>query len=83
MIISLTAHKKWRIYQIDVKLAFLNRILKEKIYVEQLMSYVIKGQENKMLKLKKIMYGLKQVPRVWNSQTDKYFKKNEFTKCSP
>jgi len=37
----------------DVKSAFLNEILEEQIYVEQPMSYVIKGDEEKVLKLKK------------------------------
>jgi hypothetical protein len=53
MVISLTSQNKWKIYQMDVKSAFLNEILEEQIYVEQPMSYVIKGDEEKVLKLKK------------------------------
>ena len=34
MLISLVAHHSWKIYQLDVKLAFLNGILKEEVYVE-------------------------------------------------
>jgi hypothetical protein len=64
MIISLTTQNKWKIYQMDVKSAFLNGILEEKIYVEQHMGYVIKGEEEKILKLKKALYGLKQAPRA-------------------
>lgn len=67
MIISLTNQKKYNIYQIDVKSTFLNRFLEEKVYVEQLMSYVVKGHEDKVLKLKKVLYDLKQEPNVWNS----------------
>jgi hypothetical protein len=64
MVISLAAQNKWKIYQMDVKSAFLNGILEEEIYVEQPMGYVIKGDEEKVLKLKKALYGLKQAPRA-------------------
>lgn len=33
------------------------------------------------MKLKKALYGLKQAPRAWNFRIDKYFQKNDFTKC--
>jgi hypothetical protein len=81
MVISLATQNKWKIYQMDVKFAFLNEILEEEIYVEQPMSYVIKGDQEKVLKLKKILYGLKQAPMTWNSIIDNYFQKNGFTKC--
>jgi hypothetical protein len=42
----------------DVKSAFLNKILEEEIYVEQPMGYVIKGDEDKVLKLKKTFLDL-------------------------
>jgi hypothetical protein len=62
MVISLAAQNKWKIYQMNVKSAFLNAILEEEIYVEQPMGYVIKGDDEKVLKLKNALYGLKQAP---------------------
>ncbi|RDX94898.1 hypothetical protein CR513_22662, partial [Mucuna pruriens] len=72
----------WRIFQLDVKSAFLNDYLEKNVYVEQAMSFFfIKGQEEKLLKLKKTLYGLKQAPRAWNRCIDKYFQDNGFVRC--
>jgi hypothetical protein len=38
--ISLAAQHRWKIYQLDVKSAFLNGFLKEEIYVEQPLGYI-------------------------------------------
>jgi hypothetical protein len=81
LIIVTTAQHRWRIYQMDVKSTFLNGFLEEEIYIEQPMSYEVKGHENKVLKLNKVLYGLKQTPRAWYSRIDGYFLKNGFVKC--
>ncbi|KAH9715667.1 hypothetical protein KPL71_021147 [Citrus sinensis] len=72
---------KWKIFQMDVKSAFLNGFLEEEVYIEQPLGYLVKGHEDKVLRLKKSLYGLKQAPRAWNSRIDKYFQENGFTKC--
>ncbi|KAI9198969.1 hypothetical protein LWI28_025275 [Acer negundo] len=81
LLISLAAQKSWKIYQLDVKSAFLNDFLEEEIYVEQPPGYVMKGKEDKVCRLKKALYGLKQEPRAWNMRIDDYFQKNRFEKC--
>ena len=43
----------------DVQSAFLNGILEERVYIERPLGYAIKGQEDKVFKLKKSLYGLK------------------------
>ncbi|KAH9685886.1 hypothetical protein KPL70_014146 [Citrus sinensis] len=50
----------------DVKTAFLNGELEEEIYMAQLQGFVVKGQERKVYKLKRSIYGLKQSSRQWN-----------------
>ncbi|GJZ47234.1 retrovirus-related pol polyprotein from transposon TNT 1-94 [Tanacetum coccineum] len=46
--------------KMDVKSAFLNRLCEEEVYVEQPEGYVTKGQEGKVLRLKKALYGLNE-----------------------
>ena len=60
LLISLVAQNQWRIFQMDVKSTFLNGYLEEELYVEQPIGYVVEGQEDKVLKLKKALYGPKQ-----------------------
>ncbi|KAL6129804.1 hypothetical protein ACLB2K_073153 [Fragaria x ananassa] len=43
MVISLAAHNCWKIFQMDVKSAFLNGTLEEEVYIEQPLGYVKEG----------------------------------------
>ena len=43
MIISITANTFWKIYQMDMKSAFLNGIFEEEVYIEPPAGYVKKG----------------------------------------
>nr|KYP55970.1 Retrovirus-related Pol polyprotein from transposon TNT 1-94 [Cajanus cajan] len=81
LLISLAAQKQWPILQMDVKSAFLNGVLKEEVYVEQPLGYMKRGDEKKVLRLRKSLYGLKQAPRSWNERIDGYFKKNGYEQC--
>jgi hypothetical protein len=77
-LISLAAQKGWLLYQLDVKLAFLNAELKEEVYVEQPQGFVIQGEEEKVYKQRKALYGLKQAPKAWYSHIDNYFNESGF-----
>ena len=61
-VIAIVAQHKWKVYQIDVKFAFLNGVLKEEVYVEQPPSYEVAGREHKVYRLKISFYGLKKAP---------------------
>ncbi|GKE27947.1 retrovirus-related pol polyprotein from transposon TNT 1-94 [Tanacetum coccineum] len=60
------------VYQMDVKMAFLNGILCEKVYVSQPDGFVDQDNPNHVYKLKKALYGLKQAPRVWYDLLSKF-----------
>eukprot|EP00253_Pinus_taeda_P028156 PITA_28156 len=79
--LSIAAQNKWKVYQMDVKSAFLNGVLMEEVYIEQPLGYEKKGQEHKVCRWKKALYGLKQAPRAWYSRIDSYLLENGFAKC--
>jgi hypothetical protein len=54
----------------DVKTAFLNGELLEEVYVEQPPGFVVDGEESKVMRLQKALYGLRQAPRAWNAKLD-------------
>ncbi|GAU48712.1 hypothetical protein TSUD_281050 [Trifolium subterraneum] len=56
---------KFKLFQMDVKSAFLNGYLNEEVYVEQPKGFVDPSLPNHVYKLKKALYGLKQAHRAW------------------
>ncbi|GJZ38435.1 retrovirus-related pol polyprotein from transposon TNT 1-94, partial [Tanacetum coccineum] len=58
------AHKSFSIYQMDVKTAFINGPLKEEVYVSQPDGFVDPDHPEKVYRLRKALYGMKQAPRA-------------------
>ena len=58
------ATQKIQVYQMDVKSTFLNGILDEKVYIEQLKCFLNPNKRDMVCKLHKALYGLKQDPRA-------------------
>ena len=56
-VIVVAAQKKWKIFQLDVKSAFLNGKLDDEIYVEQLQGFFVQEGEEKVYMLKKLFTG--------------------------
>ena len=65
LFLAIVARLDLELHQMDVKTTFLNGELKEKIYMEQPVCFVVKGQEKKVCKLNRSIYGLKQFSRQW------------------
>jgi hypothetical protein len=80
LVLAITAQNGWKVFQLDVKSAFLNGILQEEIYVEQPEGFMKQGAEEKVYLLKKALYGLKQAPRAWYSKIDEHLSSLGFQK---
>ena len=58
LLLALAVVKDWRVHHLDVKSAFLNGELMEMIFVRQPLGFTIKGEEHRVLRLRKTLYGL-------------------------
>lgn len=78
MFLEFVTFKKFKIYQMDVKYAFLNGELQEEVNIEQLYGFQLSDQLDYVFKFKKALYGLKQAPRAWYSKLNNYLLKCGF-----
>ena len=72
--------KKFKVYQMDVKLAFLNREIDEEVYIEQPKGCPLIDDKDIICRLKKSLYGLKQAPKTWYASLDKHLTKLGYSK---
>nr|GFB26265.1 retrovirus-related Pol polyprotein from transposon TNT 1-94 [Tanacetum cinerariifolium] len=64
LFLAYVAHKDFTVFQMDVNTMFLNRILKEEVYVGQVPGFVSKQYPNYVYAFEKALYSLKQAPRA-------------------
>ena len=65
----------------DVQSAFLNGEIQEEVYVQQPEGFEKKGEEHKVYRLLKALYGLRQAPRAWYTRLRKCLESLGFEKC--
>nr|GEW42744.1 hypothetical protein [Tanacetum cinerariifolium] len=70
ILIAIATYYDYEIWQMDVKMAFLNGYLNEEVYMEQPVGFVNPKYPNRVCKLKRSIYGLKQASRHWNKRFD-------------
>nr|GEW47584.1 retrovirus-related Pol polyprotein from transposon TNT 1-94 [Tanacetum cinerariifolium] len=63
--IKYATYMNFIVFQLDVKSAFLNEKLKEKVYLKWPFDFESSEFSNYVCKLDKALYGLKQAPKAW------------------
>ena len=65
-LIAVSAARKWPLFHMDVKKAFLNGELSEEVYMKLPPGYSHpRGFSHRVFRLRQALYGLKQAPRAW------------------
>ena len=80
MFLAFAAYSNFKVYQMDVKSAFLNGELEEEVYVEQPPGFIDPELEDFVYLLFKALYGLKQAPRTWYDTLSEFLLENGFTR---
>jgi hypothetical protein len=65
ILLAYATYHGFKLYQMDVKSAFLYGPIKEEVYVEQPPGFEDSEYPTHVYKLSKVLYGLKQAPRAW------------------
>jgi hypothetical protein len=68
ILLDFIGSKGFKLYQMDVKSAFLNGVIQEEVYVRQPLGFENPKYPHRVYKLSKALYGLKQAPRAWHAR---------------
>ncbi|GJT28815.1 retrotransposon protein, putative, ty1-copia subclass [Tanacetum coccineum] len=79
ILLAIAVYYDYEIWQMDVNTAFLNDHLSEDVYMVQPEGFMDLKHPNKVCKLQRSIYVLKQASRSWNKRFDVEIKKIDFT----
>ncbi|GJW70244.1 retrovirus-related pol polyprotein from transposon TNT 1-94 [Tanacetum coccineum] len=68
----------FKLFQMDVKSAFLNGFINKEVYVAQPLGFIDFKKPDHVYKLKKDLYGLKQAPKAWYDRLKAFLIKHEY-----
>jgi len=78
MILAFACCKNFKIYQMDVKFAFLNGNLEEEVYIEQPEGFMLSKNKDYVCKLNETLYSLKLAPKAWFSRLDNHIQQEGY-----
>ncbi|GJW46456.1 retrovirus-related pol polyprotein from transposon TNT 1-94 [Tanacetum coccineum] len=79
ILLAIACANDFKLYQMDVKSAFLNGFINEEVYVAQPLGFIDFEKPNYVYKLKKALYGLKQAPKAWYDRLKAFLLKHEYS----
>ena len=77
LLMAYASYKGFKLFQMDVKTAFLNGVLEE-VYVKQPPGFEDVDHPEHVYILDKALYGLKQAPHAWYDRLAKFLLKNGY-----
>ncbi|KAK2382949.1 putative mitochondrial protein [Trifolium repens] len=80
LLLAYACNMNFKLYQMDVKSAFLNGYINEEVYVKQPPGFENHELPDYVFKLKRALYGLKQAPRAWYDRLSKFLIKNGYSR---
>ena len=80
ILLAITSYYDYEIWQIDVKTTFLNGNLQEDVYMIQPEVFISSQHPNKVCKLHRSIYGLKQASKSWSIRFDEAVRSYDFIK---
>ena len=79
MLLAYASCNNFKLFQMEVKSAFLNGFISEEVYVKQPPGFKNNSLPNHVFKLTKALYGLKQAPRTWYERLSLFLIENNFS----
>ncbi|KAL0411233.1 UNVERIFIED_CONTAM: hypothetical protein Slati_3713000 [Sesamum latifolium] len=80
ILLAIAAWYDYEIWQMDVKMTFLNGFIEEEIFMDQPEDFTVVGEEQKVCRLQRSIYGLKQASQSWNTRFDEVIRGYDFIK---
>jgi hypothetical protein len=65
ILLAFASSKEFKLYQMDVKSVFLNCVIQKEVFVRQPLGFENSKYPNRVYKLSKALYELKQAPQAW------------------
>jgi hypothetical protein len=72
ILLAFVTSKGFKFYQVDIKNAFLNGVIQDEVYVRQPPGFENPKYPNRVYKISKSLYRLKQVPRAWYARLNTF-----------
>ncbi|KAL0409652.1 UNVERIFIED_CONTAM: Retrovirus-related Pol polyprotein from transposon TNT 1-94 [Sesamum radiatum] len=80
ILLAIVAWYDYEIWQMDMKTVFLNGFVEEEIFMDQSEGFIVVGEEQKVYRLQRSIYGLKQASQSWNTHFDEVIRSYDFIK---